>query len=292
MLKFEHTVIEWINDHMIYFALGFVLIVAVWIRAAGCDYVGNDYHFSLYDIPENCQSFLYRSLVGFLMERSEFVVILLKCFSYAGDFAVAMFAMLFWRQRHSRLNATAAFFLLTACLLSPVILIYSMGGMKVDSLCMTLLLAGILCFRKKWFLPAAFAAALAAFLSPAYWPVVIILSCLAAIKQKKEGTLSLPMAAALLCLLCLLVLSVFLENRGMDNGYFWGKLFVFNPLTRESYAGPGQWLTGMVKLYGYLFATGSLLLAFDHRKMRLPALALQLAVLLYVGWQQTYALAI
>ena len=292
MLKLEEKIIEWINGHMIYIAFIIVLVTAVWIRLAGWEYVGNDYHFYLYDIPGNCNSLLYRSIVAFLMERSEFIVMLLKFFAYTGDFAVTFFTMVLWRRSHSHLNPVAALFLLTACLLSPVILLYSMGGMRIDSLCMSLILAGILCLRNKLYFPAVLLAAAAAFLYPVYWPVVLTPAIWIVIKQKRDGQMTIHMTAALFLLFCLLIVSVFLEDHGGDGIFFWGKLFVINPHTGEVYANPGQWLSGMLNLYGYCLATGSLLPAFSRRRMRIPALLLQLLILLYMGWQQTSALAI
>lgn len=292
MLKLEEKIIEWINEHMVYLAFIIVLIVAVWIRLAGCDYVGNDYHFFLYDIPENCNSLLYRSLTGFLMERGEHIVVLLKFFAYTGDFFVAALTMILWRQSHGRLGLMPAFYLMTACLLSPVVLIYSMGGMRIDSLCMAFLLAGILCWRKNLFIPAALLSAVAAFLYPIYWPVVLFLSLRGILTRKRNNNLTIHMIAALVFLFGLLILSILTENLGSNAGYFWGKFFVINPHTKTVYANPGQWLLGMLNLYGYSLATGSLLLAFSHRRVRIPALLLQLIILLYMGWQQTSSLAI
>lgn len=329
MFQIEKRIIEWANRYMVYIALGFVAATALWTRLGGRNFVGSDYHYSLYDIPGNCNSLLYRSLAGILMRRPDSAVALLKMTAYAGDFAAAALALALSRREHQKLGDLRTFFTLTAFLLSPVALIYSVGGMEIDSVCMSLLLAGILLLGRGLALPAVPVAALAAFLYPAYWPITAAFWAYMILSRKKSGRSTPTMAtapktltatqnraaapktptaapktsaaapnptalqtalAAALMTFCV-ILSVFLENHG-GGGYFWGKIFVVNPATGESYAGLIQWLLGMCKIYGYFFAMGTLLLCFKYRKLRIPALILQILVIMYVGWQQTSFLAV
>lgn len=291
MTGWENAVIEWLNRYMTHIATGFVILVAVWIRIAGRNYVGNDYHFSLYDIAGNCNAWLYRTLAGFLMRNPEGAITALKCLAYAGDFAVAFFALALLREKRTEDRLLRTFLALTACLLSPVALIYSVGGMEIDSVCMSLLLAAVLLFRKNLLPPAALALSLAALLYPAYWPVAIALFACMAFRRKKDGRyIALTVAAVLF--VGSLIFSIFMEQRGMDSGYFWGKIFVVNPATGQPYSDFGKWLSGMCAIYGYLAAMGSLMLAFFHKKLRIPALLVQLLVIMYVGWQQTSFLAV
>lgn len=293
MLKAEKKFIEWIDRHMTLIALVFVILAAMWIRAAGRNFVGIDYHFSLYDIPGNCNSYIYRTLVSLIMPRwSEYVIVMLKFVAYLGDFGVALLSLFLLRDKRGRLSGLQVFLVSTACLLAPVSLLYSVTGMKIDSVCMCFMLLGMLLYQSGRILPALPVMTLAAFLYPAYWPVVIIFGIFFGVQQARLGSFGRSAAASLIVMFGLLILSVFLENSGMAGGYYWGKLFVTDPNSGVRYAGFGLWLLGMCRIYGYCFAMLPLILSFRRRRLRIPALVLQLLVLMLVGWYQTRHLAV
>lgn len=293
MLKVEKKFIEWINRHMAAIALVFVVLAAMWIRAAGRNFVGIDYHFSLYDIPGNCNSYIYRTLVSLIMPRwSEYVIVLLKFLTYLGDFGVALLSLFLLRDKGGTLSGLQVFLVSTACLLAPVSLIYSVTGMEIDSVCMCFMLLGMLLYQSGRILPAVPVMALAAFLYPAYWPVVIAFDIFFAVQQAKQSSFSKSAAASQVFMLVLLAFSVFLENKGMAGGYYWGKLFVTDPNSGAGYVGFGLWLLGMCRIYGYCFAMLTLIFSFRRRRLRIPALVLQLLVLMLVGWYQTRHLAV
>lgn len=293
MSKAEKKIIEWINRHMALIALVFVVLAAMWMRVAGRNFVGIDYHFSLYDIPGNCNSYIYRTLVGLIMPGwSEYIIAILKFVAYLGDFGVAMLSLFLQRDKRGRLSGLQVFLVSTACLLAPVSLIYSVTGMKIDSVCMCFMLLGMLLYQSGRILPALPVMTLAAFLYPAYWPVVIVFGIIFAVLQAKLSGFSKSVAASLVIMFGLLVLSVFLENSGMAGGYYWGKLFVTDPNSGAGYASFSLWLLGMCRIYGYCFAMLPLILSFRRRRLRIPALVLQLLVLMLVGWYQTRHLAV
>lgn len=293
MLKAEKKFIEWIDRHMTLIALVFVILAAMWIRAAGRNFVGIDYHFSLYDIPGNCNSYIYRTLVSLIMPRwSEYVIVMLKFVAYLGDFGVALLSLLLMRDERGALSGLQVFLVSTACLLAPVSLIYSVTGMEIDSVCMCFMLLGMLLYQSGRILPALPVMTLAAFLYPAYWPVVIIFGIFFWVQQVRLGNFGRSAAASLIVMFGLLILSVFLENSGMAGGYYWGKLFVTDPNSGAGYASFSLWLLGMCRIYGYCFAMLPLILSFRRRRLRIPALVLQLLVLMLVGWYQTRHLAV
>lgn len=292
MLKWEEKIIDWFNRYMIAIATVFVIAAAAWMRIAGRNYVGNDYHCSLYDVPGNCNAFLYRRLADFLMLHfADYSIVCLKLLAYGGDFAVALLTLVLSRKA----GALKQFVLLSALLLSPVALLYSVSGMKIDSVCMSCLLLGCLCLRRGLPLPAVLAAVISSFLYPPYWPVSIGFGLFVIVKERKRErpvrsrTVWQTAAAALLLALCL-ILSVLLENQG--GGYFWGKIFLIDPFTGETYSGLWSWFLGICRIYGYFFATFLLLTAVWRRKLRIPALLAQTAVTMYIGWQQTFFMAL
>ena len=286
MLNLEKKIIEWINQHIVFIALIFVIISAAVMRLAGRNYMGNDYHFSLYDIPGNCHTLLYRTLAELLMKRPDTAVTLLKLLAYAGDFAVAILTLVLLHNKTQKIADLRTFFITTACLMSPVSLIYSVSGMKMDSVCMSLLLIGLLLYSRNFILPAISAVLLTAFLSTAYWPIAAMFLASMLAKHRKKGHFTVQSILALILTVICLVLSFALE-KSADGNYFWGKIFIINPSTGQCYANVGQWIGGMCEIYGYFFATTVLILALKYRKMRIPALILQIIVTMYAGWQQT-----
>lgn len=298
MLKIENKTIDLINKHITEIALLFVAAVAVWSRIRGLNYMGIDYHFSLYDIPGNCNSHLFRSLVDFLMTAyPDYIIELLKILAYLGDFGVVLLTMILLREKWSSLNSMQVFFAVTVCLLSPVSLIYSVCGMRIDSVGMCMLLLGFIFYQKGWLIPSVLASAPAAFLLPAYWPIVIMFHVWSVIRsmpgaRKTQAHFWTQTFVPLFILLCLLGISIFVDNRAIADGYYWGKVFVVNPATGSSYTDIGSWLSAMCRVYGYIFAMLSLILSFYRRKLRIPALTIQLLVLALVGWYQTAHFAV
>ena len=288
MLQIEKKFIAWINSHIVFISLIFTVVASVWMRIIGRKYIGIDYHFSLYDIPGNCNSFLYRNIAAFLMARwADYSIQIIKIFAYIGDFGIALLSMLLLRRENKDLRLLQVFLAVTACLLSPVPLLYSVGGMKIDSVCMCLLLLGILLCEKGWILLSVPVMTLAAFLYPVYWPIAIVLYIYMVIRQKRMNKLNLQTWISMGVLVCILALSIFVENMNISGGYYWGKIFLINPNSAAAYSDAGSWLLGMFRIYGYFFAMLILLLSFRRKKLRIPALLMQLLVLMVVGWYQT-----
>lgn len=293
MLQIEKKVIAWINSHIVLIALIFTVLAAIWMRMAGRNYMGIDYHFSLYDISGNCNSFLYRNFVAFLMTGwADHSTQILKVLAYIGDFGVAALVLLLLHGERKNLSLLQIFLAATACLLSPVPLLYSVSGMKIDSVCMCLLLLGLLFCEKGRILLSVPVMTLAAFLYPAYWPIAIALYIYMMIRQKKTRQLNLQTWISMGVLICILVLSIFVENLGISGGYYWGKIFLIDPNSAAIYSDAGSWLLSMCRIYGYFFAMFSLLLSFRRPKMRIPALLMQVLVLIVVGWYQTSHFAV
>lgn len=293
MFKWEQKLIDWINRYMIHISIGFVIIAAAWIRMGGRNFVGIEYHYSLYDIPGNCNSWVYRNLAFFFIQNiADSAIVILKYLAYIGDFAVAFLTLLLMRRKLQKENLLNHFFVLTVCLLSPVALLYSVSGMKIDSICMASLLAGVLLSRRNLWLPAVLFSVLPGFIYPAYWPLGIGLTICVTVGEYREKRSAKTIFAAVFLMAFFLILSVFMENHSIGSGYFWGKIFVIDPHTGARYSGFWQWLLRMFRIYGYASAMSLMLFSLRYKKLRIPALILQIAVIMYVGWQQTSFLAV
>lgn len=291
MYQFEKKFIDWVNRYIIQIALFLVVFSAIWMRLAGRNYVGIDFHYSLYDIPGNCNALPYRFFVDLLMRMFN-PIVPLKFLAYLGDFGVALLSLyLLWNETQ-KIWELRTFLIVSACLLSPVALLYSVAGMEIDSVCMCFILLGFIFHKKgKWGF-AVFSMILAAFLYPAYWPIVgvilIFLLTMATQKYNFNKQLLFSIGIFIGCLL----LSVLSENLLSTENYFWGKIFIINPATGVAYESFLLWLKDMFKIYGYFLASGSLLLALKQKKMRIPALIIQVLVIAIVGWQMTSHFAV
>lgn len=293
MLKAEEKLISWINSHLVSIALVFTVLTALWARIVGRNFVGIDFHFSLYDIPGNCNSIIYRRFAFFVTERwPEHSIVLIKALAYAGDFGVALLSLLLLRQARQHLSQLQVFLIITACLLSPVPLLYSVCAMRIDSICMCLLLLGLLFQKKGRILLAALMPTLAALLYPAYWPAAVGLQIYMVICGRKTEKPSLQTLISIGLPICLLILSIIVENQGISNGYYWGKIFLIDPSTATTYTDLASWLLSMCRIYGYFAATFSLYLAFHRKKLRIPAILIQVLVLMLIGWYQTSHFAV
>lgn len=295
MLKVEKTIIEWINKYIIQIALVFVFFVGILIRITGCNYIGIDYHFSLYDIPGNCHSYLFRHAVNFLMAAyPDFIINIIKFLAYIGDYGVTLLTVLLFKQKRQNITLFQGFLAVTACVLSPVSLLYSVTGMRIDSICMCLILLSLLLHNKGWFITSIPISALAAFLLPSFWPIVIIMNIIWILsmaqtekKDQKHSFSYIKTISGTLSFLVLLIFSVYLENLESSSGYYWGKIFVMNPSIEASYSNLLSWLSGMLHIYGYSLAMFSLVFSFIYKKLRIPALIIHLLILISIGWYQT-----
>ena len=290
MYQFEKKIVDWINRYMVHIAIFFVLFAAAWIRLAGRNYVGIDYHYSLYDIPGNCNALLYRLFVDLLM-RADYAIVLLKFLAYIGDFGAAFLTLcLLWKEKQT-LWDLRTFLILSATLLSPVSLLYSVGGMEIDSVCMCFLLLGFLFLQKGKLGLAVSVMAIAALLYPPYLPIVGgILIFVVVTTQRKQGITS-KLLVPIGIFIGFVLLSVLFETFLSTENYFWGKLFIVNPVTGLAYEDFLLWLRDMFKIFGYFFASGSLIFAMKDKKMRIPALILQVLVIVIVGRLMTAHLA-
>lgn len=291
MLQLEKKIIEWINHHIIHIAILFVIFAAAWMRFAGINYIGNDFHYSLYDIPGNCNSFFYRTFVNILMQ-TDYAITVLKLMAYIADFGVAALTLyLFWHKNQSFV-ALRTFLILSMFLLSPVVLLYSVAGMKADSICMCLFLIGlILVQHKRWCLSVCFLL-VAALFYPIYWPIITIVFLYMLILAKRTQEITIYTYLSIALFIAGLLLSILAENMLSSDNYFWGKCFIINSATETTYSNPIRWLESMFILYGYFFASGSLLLAIKRKSMRIPALLIQILVVMLVGWKMTAHFAI
>ena len=293
MFKIEQKITALVNKYLIEIALIIVAVAALWIRLAARKYIGYDFHFFLYDIPGNNNSVCYRMLVQWLMERTEEIVILLKLVSYVGDAGVIILACLYLGRQWLLEDKLRLFLAVTALSLSPVVLEYSVAGMRWDSVCMCLLLGSVLALQKRQYLAAVFPVLLAAVMYPSYWIVVLagvgILVALLIPQGRNAGWQSW---AAITVTGLVLIVCIFAEQDTEAATHFFGKIWTMNRFTGESFRKFLDWGREMLMLYGYLIATSLLIYSMKHKKWRIAALAAQVFLTMFVGWQQAGHLSI
>jgi hypothetical protein len=157
---------------------------------------------------------------------------------------------------------------------------------------MSFLLVGVLLWHKGKIFVALLPMIAAAYILPTYWPVVFVLFVVIQVRYYREKGMDAGFVIPGITMILCVVISVFLENMQLSAGYFWGKVFVINPNTAEPYTSLGLWLADMLEIYGYFMATTLLLLALKYKKWRVPALIMQVLVIMYAGWCMTSYLAL
>lgn len=297
MLPFEKKLITFLSKHILLIGAAFIVLTAIVTRGFAQNYVGLDFHYYLYDMPGNGNSFLYRTVTAFLLSRTDRIVAVLKWLSYFGDACVAVLAWNLWGNASKEETFEAKItlknlFLLAAVLLSPTVLLYSVGGMRPDSVCMALILTGFLFGQKAkeaplWVLPAILFPIAAAFWYPVYWPVCLVL-CFFMLRLfcDKGAHRSLRIFAWIL-ILSGLILAAVLEHNPAGSAHFFGQIFVIDRATGMPYAGIFPWIRDMLVLYGYVLGTGTLFFAFADRRWRVPALVVNMCTAALFGWLQT-----
>lgn len=267
MLKAEEKIRNYIDKMIPLMGVIFVLLAALLIRWTGKNYVGTDFHYTIYDIEENVGPFFYRTIAIYLGARSEHVIMLMKFLIYFGDACTALLGLIYLKNHSSLKGSELIFTGSVLFLLNPVILMNSIAAMKPDSLCMALLLCGLLLADKEKYLPALGIASLSIFISHLYLPVIIAAAIWVCIKKKKY----LPVAISI----AIISAAILLEQINTEDFYYFGKVFV------------NYKFTGCLLLYGYFIPVASLLLAIRKEKYRLPSLVIHIAYIMYSGWMMT-----
>lgn len=294
MLKIEHKLISFVNRYIVHIAVVFVLFTAAYTRFAARNYVGNDFHFLLYDIPGNCGSVLYRSAVLWLTERTDLIVPLLKMVAYCADAGVAIMTCALLGKEWFQKGQLRLFFVLTALLLSPVVLEYSAVGMRMDSVCMVCFLLDVSFLKKKKEGIAMCFALASAILYPGYWVMVFaqVGYMLYTIVYRKKEALKAGAALSVVLACVVWVISMLTERNSGASSYFWGKIWVIDRLSGIGFDSLWSWIREMIMVYGYFAATILLVISIKNKKWRIPAVAVQIAVAMFVGWQQSGHMAL
>lgn len=267
MLKAEEKIRNCIDKLIPVMGVLFVMLASFLIRWTGKKYIGLDFHFTIYDVEENVCPLPYRTLAIFLGAKSEHVIMLMKFLIYFGDICTAVLALIYLKN-HSKLQGIELIFTTTVLfLLNPVILMNGITAMKPDSLCMALLLCGLLLADKEKYLPALGIASMSLFISHLYLPVIIAAAVWVCVKKKKY----LPAAVSV----AFIVAAILIEQLNTNDFYYFGKVFV------------NYKFMGCLILYGYFIPVSSLLLAIKKEKYRLPSLMIHLVYIMYSGWVMT-----
>lgn len=273
MTKWESKFIDFINKYMVHIGIFLVGIFALGIRFMARKYVGNDAPYELYDIRGNYHSYLYRLFVTQIVNLTEQAVFVLRMFAYIGDAGVFVLSSILLGRKWVLQDALRVFYLLTAIMLSPVLLLSSVSGMRLDSLSICLVLLAYLAYRKKWYVPGAVCMALSALIAPSFWLLGLAVSgyyVYAVIKKKESGVHY--HTGGILLIVFLIAFTVF-ESMHF-NGFREMKIL----------GSAGLFLYGV----GPAVATFFMIAAFKKPKLRVPALAVQAFFLMLMGYLQTY----
>lgn len=273
MLKFEKKMISFFNKYMVHIGIFLAALFALGIRYMGRKYVGHDFQYLWAEQPGNCQSFLYRKVVSLIVSYigyGETTAFILKLPAFAGDLGIFVLTCVILGQKWLKKDLLRVFFVLTAIMLSPVLLLSSVSGMRLDSLSICCILLAYILYKQKRPLPAAIVFGLSTLFSPIYW-FIAGGTCFYALYQypkKKQGNI-----VALLYLTVYLMVGLIVETATGCGLLYDGILGTIGSFLRN--IGPG-------------LATLTLIASFKNPKLRIPALVMQVLFLILIGFYQTY----
>ncbi len=278
MTKIENKFIDFINKYMVHIGIFLVALFALGIRYMARKYTGHDAQFLLYEVPGNYTSFAYRSFVAFLLGKTEHVVFILKMLGYIGDAGIFILTCILLGKKRVMQDALRLFYVLTAIMLSPVLLQSSVTGMRLDSLSICCLLIAYLSYQKKLYPITAIGAMLAAIIAPMYWLAIVVALVgyvYSLVKERGKKSVSYHISAA--------ILFVFFVIFG-----------IIEIKTFCGFSGMGLWneLFFLVRVIGSSVATLLLIVSLKKAKLRKAALIMQVVMLMVVGYYQTYQTAI
>ena len=285
MLKAEEKIIKFIDSLIPYIGVLFVLFAALIARWMGKNYVGTDFHYTIYDVKENVCPLLYRTVAFFLTSHTGHVIMFLKFLIYLGDAACAFLGFILIR-KVSEDVISAVFWTAVVFLLNPVILMNGIAAMKPDSICMAFLLAGLLLGMKGHVNTGFAIASLSIFVSHLYVPVII--GALVWYIIRKRKTFATP-----ICITAVMLFASFmLEMLNRSDGYYFCKVFFYDRFHACNYASVFDFAKGTLLLYGYLIPAASIIPAIRNRKYRIPALIIHITFIMFSGWEMTKHFAI
>ena len=292
MSRAEKWFVEFINKNMLYISCAAVILFMLWARFAGRNYVPADCPMMLYDIPANCNSFFYRVLTAWIVENVESIVFAVRLLGYAGDLGILLLSIVLVGKEWVLQKDYRFFLMLTAIMMSPVLMANSVGGMRIDSLCICFVLLSHILRKRSNLVASTFMVLAAAIIYPAYWLFVLI-HC-ASLAKECLGDSSKKKVKNVCCLImcAVAVLSAFLEPAYGEAGYFLGKFLVVDFRTGEYFKNVWAWITAMFRLYAPAASTLLLIASFERSEFRIPALFLQVAAVMYLGWSYTCVTAL
>ncbi len=274
MTKIEKKLIAFINRYMVHIGILFVGICALGVRYMARKYVGNDVTFQIYEVPGNYHSYIYRQVVLLLTNTTEHSLFILKMLAYVGDVGIFFITCIILGKKWIFEDLLRVFYLITAIMLSPVLLQSSAVGMRLDSICICMILIAYLAYCKKWYPLVVICVAFSALISPIYWFVVIGTIVLFLYNIcKKTIVVNLIYQVSMYVLIAFLLVSIITES-------------VFFCGFRESGALEG--IGSVLYLVGPSIATFVMIISFRKPKMRIMALLLQTFFLMVIGYYQTY----
>lgn len=278
MTKIENKFIDFINKYMVHIGIFVVALFALGIRYMARKYTGHDVQFLLYEVPGNYTPFAYRSFVAFLLGKTEHVVFILKMLGYIGDAGIFVLTCILLGKKWVMQDALRIFYVLTAIMLSPVLLQSSVTGMRLDSISICFVLIAYLFYQKKNYPIAAISTMLAALVAPMYWLVIVVALAgyvYGLVKKNAPKSVSYHISAAMLLVFFVLYAIVEIKTFcGLSGMGIWYELFY------------------LFRVIGSGVATFLLIASLKKAKLRKVALIMQVVMLVVIGYWQTYHTAI
>lgn len=296
MFKWERKLIEIIDKRLPLLAFFIVTLSAFFMRRAGYWYSSFDFQSHFYpELPTYLHTPFYTLFIRMLPAISITPVLQIKILVCLFDLAAALGAVQLLKETGRSDGPTALLACFTLLLISPLTIESGLLWVHVDSLCMSAFLWAMVLYKRKHSVPAGILAGIGAALLTQY-ALLLLLPVLFAYKKTPElssserSEIKLPprrflfLCTALITGFILNAVSIGISGMNWRTGLFglvnW---LVISPESGTVFSGFLLWLKAMPAYLGYMIGTLSLLTAFVKPKYRVPATAIHVLLLLYIG---------
>lgn len=297
MFKWERRLAEYIDRHLPVCGFLIITLLTVFMHRAGYWHTAFDLPAHFYpDLPEYVHTPFYTLLLRALPILSTTPVVLLKKLICLFDFVTALGAVyLLYSKKADRTVLLACYTLL---LISPLTIANGLIWIHADSVCMAAFLWAMVLYRRNRSLSAGLLAGVGAAILTQYLVLLLLPVFHAIIKtqaKSAEGGLNRPgkylpagtflfPGIAIVTTLLLNAVSIGVIGLDVQKGLFmlvdW---LVISPENGVIFSGLLPWLKAMPAYFGYMIGTLALILAFQKPKYRVPAAAVHLLFILYIG---------
>ncbi len=279
MFKWERKLIEEIDNRLLIPAFCIVTLLTWYMRRTAYWYTSFDYQSHLYpELPDYLHTPFYTFLLRLLPAISISPLVQIKMLLFIFDLGVALGAICLLQKSRDKI---ALFSLYTLLLVSPLTIETSAIWARLDAVCMSAFLWSLVLYKRQRFILAGILLGIGAAILTQYTVLFLLLTFYGMHKKEKMPTYPI---IGVITMIFLNTAAIGLLRLDPQSGILMsGSWLIKNPPDGKLFSGLLPWFKTMAVHFGYMAGTLCLIGAFWKPKSRVPAAAIHIGALLYIG---------